>query len=320
MMMNLTSHAESHRGGLELFANLAAKLLGRKPAFSMRLGQAVLSFRNIADFEFALSGRSSLPLDKFAELMTRSAEELKTEALSIKAVEQRLTETLERYLQHPGRSGSIMRDLALTLFSKDHHWREIFETLKNDDRIDDEFRRVALTKYLQYLSARQETLNTLYWLKTLSHPKDELVDTANPIARTMLKETVIFDVSHLESSRRMLNELERLPRGESVVLNIPPGEAAALILVKHRFQLSGGEKWVLIDEGGNEYPLGEGRNTVGRDSTNSVVLDNSYRVVSRRHLMIEPLSAMKVRVTDLSSHGTFVSPQFFDRNKDHQAA
>jgi len=318
--MNLTSHAGPHRGGRHLFANLVARMLGRKPVLSLHLGKTMLSFRSIADFEFALSGRTSLPLDKFAELMTRSADELKTEALSIKAVEQRLTETLERYLQRLGGAGSMLKELALTLFSKDHHWREIIEALKNAYGIDDEYRRIALTKYLQYLSARQETLNTLYWLKTLSHPKDELVDTANPITRTMLKETVIFDVSNLESSRRMLNALERLPRGEPVVLKIPPGETAELILVKHRFQLSGGESWSLIDEGGNELHLRDGRNTVGRDSTNSVVLDNSYRVVSRRHLIIEPLNPWKVRVTDLSSHGTFVSPKYLDRDMGHQAA
>lgn len=320
MIMNLTSHAESHTGGRHLFTNLLAKMLGRKPVLSLRLGRTVLSFRGLADFDFALSGRTSLPLDKFAELMTRSADELKTEALSIKAVEQRLTETLERYLQRIGGARSMLKELAPKLFSKDHHWREIIEALKNEERIDDEYRRIALTKYLQYLSARQETLNTLYWLKTLSHPKDELVDTANPITRTMLRETVIFDVSHLESSRRMLNALERLPRGEPVVLKVPPGKTAELILVKHRFQLSGGERWCLIDEGGNELPLQDGRNTIGRDSTNSVVLDNSYRVVSRRHLIIEPLSPWKVRVTDLSSHGTFVSPQYFDRDMGHQAA
>ena len=320
MMMNLTSHAETGFGGRRLFANLMTRLLGRKPALTLRVGQATLTFSNVADFEFALSGRTSLPLDKFAELLARSADELKTEALSIKAVEQRLTETLERFLQRVGGAGSLLKDLTFKLFSKDHHWRDIMEGLKADDGIGDEYRRIALTKYLQYLAARQETLNTLYWLKTLSHPKDELVNTANPITRTMLKETVIFDVSHLESSRRMLNALERLPRGESVVLKVPPGETAELILVKHRFQLSGGERWSLIDEGGNEFHLNEGRNSVGRDSTNTVVLDNTYRVVSRRHLLIEPLSPWKVRITDLSSHGTFVSPRFFDRNVGHQAA
>jgi hypothetical protein len=41
-----------------------------------------------------------------------------------------------------------------------------------------------------------------------------------------------------------------------------------------------------------------------------VVLDPVYRGVSRKHLIIEPVSETVALVTDISSHGTYVPEKF----------
>ena len=62
----------------------------------------------------------------------------------------------------------------------------------------------------------------------------------------------------------------------------------------------------LADPDGNELPLGEGRNVVGRHAGNEVVVDARFREVSRRHVVIAPLGTQLALVTDLSAHGSFV--------------
>jgi hypothetical protein len=40
-----------------------------------------------------------------------------------------------------------------------------------------------------------------------------------------------------------------------------------------------------------------------------VVIDPAYLAISRKHVIIEPISENAALLTDISSHGTFVTPQ-----------
>ena len=99
----------------------------------------------------------------------------------------------------------------------------------------------------------------------------------------------------------------RLPKGEPVIITLPSGDDLDLSLSKHKFRLFWRQGLVLVDKEGNNYLLGLGKNVIGRDVDCEVSLNPSMKDISRKHLIIENLGNNRLKLTDLSSHGTTVT-------------
>lgn len=274
----------------------------------LQIGDRGLSFASVADFEFALACRVEVPGAKVSALLRLSAEELRDEASRIRQVERHFVGVLARAIEEPGTMGGLLRELDIKLFSQDHDWRELFTALLGCESRFDDFKKIALVKYVQYLAARQDVLRSLYLgrrrrdAETVAFEDDQGERTAS----TSLHETVIFDLSMTPDEYEGDSRLERLPVGEPVLLRLPATGEIELVLSRHPFKVALGERRCLIDDAGHDYPLFPGRNVVGRQPGNDIVVNPSYRDVSRKHLVIEVGDAASLRVTDLSSHGTFV--------------
>ena len=67
-----------------------------------------------------------------------------------------------------------------------------------------------------------------------------------------------------------------------------------------------------MDDGDVETPLRVGKNIVGRDSACDVLINAAHRDVSRRHLIIEVEPGDRIRLTDISSHGTSLNPRLLE--------
>lgn len=283
-------------------------------ALTLEIGEQEVSFQALAEFEFALAGRTDVPAKKLAELIELSAQELKQEAKAIKAVEQQFVGIMSKAIESPSSIGMQLREIDLLVFSQDHGWRDIVRALNDKDAEYDEFRRIALVKYMQYLRSRQDVIKQAYKLK-----KQAAKATEEAAGQTMvfeapadpppgsagLRDTVIFD-SVIIDQQAAEGEFTRLLKGEATNIRLHAGNAIELRLSKHRFTLASGEHYEVIDDKGRTQALMPGKNIVGRDSVCNIVIDNSYRDVSRIHLLIEPLEDYELRFTDLSSHGTFL--------------
>ena len=81
------------------------------------------------------------------------------------------------------------------------------------------------------------------------------------------------------------------------------------MLAGHMFRVIGATPPILVDQHGVTYFLKEGKNMVGRHPQSDVVANPDFRDISRAHLIIEWRGNHAVRVTDLSSRGTFVALQ-----------
>ena len=268
----------------------------------------VLTFNSLEEFEFCLDPRTEVPARKVAELLQKPLEQLRDEARNIRHVEQRFMQVLTDALDDPSALGKSVAALDRQLFSQDFRWRSIVSSLDVLGPERDDFRRAALVRYVQYLRSRQFALREAYAeYKRREHvaiiPEPEV---ANPEAPLALRETAIFEVEEL-APREGGPTLEPLPRGQTVGIRISPEAPLEILLSNHRFELLTGEPYTFRDELGSEYSLRRGRNTVGRDVHNEIVIDAAFRDVSRKHLVIEPLAADYVHFTDLSSHGTYVA-------------
>ena len=76
-------------------------------ALSLVINGEEISFHTLAEFEFALGGRTNVPASKLADLIMLSPDELKREAQSIKSMETRFVDLLSRSLER--------RDLAIVI-------------------------------------------------------------------------------------------------------------------------------------------------------------------------------------------------------------
>ncbi|MEC7876260.1 MAG: FHA domain-containing protein, partial [Pseudomonadota bacterium] len=257
------------------------------------IGEHTHKFNSLADFEFSLTGRTSVPVEKFKDAIKLSLGELKKEYKKIKAIEKTLVSILSTSMSQPGSINRALRELDIKIFSQDHSWREIISALHNGGDELNDFRHIGIAKYLQYLSSIQEILRELYTEK-----KKEILASTPSGTRNM---------SHKELKPKPKSvEMERLSKGENVAVHVNAGEQIDLLLSNHKCMIVGGETNVkFVDESGNFYDLKSGKNIIGRGSSSDIIMSQKLRDISRMHMVIEEADTNTLYLTDLSSHGTF---------------
>lgn len=292
-----------------MFTKLFAKPL------TLRIAGQDLSFNTLAEFEFALAGRTEVPARKLTDLLDLSPRDLKGEAKSIKHVERQFVDILSKSIENQESVGKHMKKLDPKVFSQDHGWRDIMLALRDKDEDFEELRRVALVKYMQYLTSRQEVIKHTYAVKkitsrkSVSKSEEADADAANVEignGTPGMRETVILDSVVLQPESKKKERFARLPKGEAIIIDVTPGTTIDLLLSKHPFKLTMTAKGMRFIDDDEEHDLQHGKNIIGRDTVCNVTVNQAFRDVSRLHVIIEPIDEEQVRFTDLSSHGTFL--------------
>jgi hypothetical protein len=271
-------------------------------------------FQSPRDFEFALSGRICVPAPKIAALSRLSDNELLREAEAIRAVEQRFAEALSGALEDITTVGPMLKNMESSIISQDNSWRSIISALNSLDRIPETYKKIALVKYMQYLTSRQEVVKTLYANRrprdTAQHPPAVAEAVYRPTAR--FRETMLFNLNGIPDLERHEMSFSRLPKGETVEVSLEEDRAIDLLLAKHQCRILLRDRLLFVDQNGHDSELRMGRNIVGRDATSDVIMDADLRDVSRKHLIVESDGMQQIKLTDISSHGTSLPPRFLD--------
>ncbi len=273
----------------------------------LTLGEQTYSFLSIADFEFCMSGRTSVPSSKITDLVKCTTKQLQAEAHTIKDIEKRFVAILSRSIEDPPSISRSLKELDTSIFSQDHGWRNIIGALNEGGDEFNPFRRVALVKYMQYLSSRQDIIKYLYSEK--KKPTGGLQDDSGEkqegekFKDTLIFENTLFNPNDDDSKS---GEFERMPKGESVITTLKHNERIIVMLSKHKCEIEANGQVFFIDQAGRKHVLDKGRNVIGRDTSGTVIIDSGLRDVSRMHLVIENLGDNSLQLTDLSSHGTYI--------------
>ena len=276
------------------------------------IGEQELKFNSLADYEFSLAGRTSVPSKKITNMVKFSLDELKKEAKMIKEIEKQFVSILSKSIEEPETINRTLREVDPQIFSQDHGWRLIISALHEGEDELNEFRRVALVKYMQYLSSRQEIIKYLYSEKK-KHTKSSSSDGAG--AGGEFKDTLILENTVFEplSGNKQSDDMEKMPKGENVTIRMKAGKEIAILLSKHQCKIVGGESSSkFIDESGRSYDLKIGKNVIGRDSKTDIMLDPELRDISRMHLVIEADDTNTLYMTDLSAHGTYIPKKYLE--------
>jgi len=275
----------------------------------LKVGEQTLKFSSINDFDFCMTGRTSVPSKKIIEMVKFTTDQLKNEARTIKDIEKRFVSILSKSIEDTDSINRAMRELDPLIFSQDHSWRQIISALNAGDEELNAFRRLALVKYMQYLSSRQEIIKYLYSekKKLMHEPSDSVASSAE------FKDTIILEETLVENSvQEKGHEVERMPKGEVVTVTLKPNEEIDILLSKHKCKLAYKDKFEFTDQSGRTYKLHKGRNVIGRDSASNIIMEPRLRDISRLHLVIEHFGDNTVQLTDLSSHGTYIPSRFIE--------
>ena len=285
----------------------------------LKIGDRTVSFASLGDYEFFLSGRTSVPSAKIAEMFKYSTKQLQIEARTIKDIEKRFVDTLSSsIIGNKDNISQSLKELDSAVFSNDHDWRKIIVALNEGGAKYDPFRRITLTKYMQYLSSRQDIIKYIYSEKKKSS-KNKMSD--KPTGDSFLKETLVLDNSLFENAGHSGDQdFQRLPKGEYVMVNLNDHSRVIIILSKHACELKQNGDVCFTDISGRKHVMKLGQNLIGRDPNNTVTIDVTCRDISRLHMIIENMGNMIVKLMDLSSHGTFLQMGVFQEDESKQPA
>jgi hypothetical protein len=279
------------------------------PELALQVGGRSLVFENPGAFEFALAGRVEVPSRKITSLSHMDSTALKDEARRIRGLEKQLLDLLTQSIEKPGSLHDALGTIPLTAYSQDHGWREVMTALLEVDLHHEEYVRLAVVKYLQYLTARQEILKAVYRIRKETSKQFASSEPEREGEPHALRETMILELPMAAGhARRTPNQVTRLPKGEPVLLTRAAGTEVVILLSTHEYLLRFGLPGEWRQSGSNAAPqaLHAGKNIIGRDTACDVVVVADAGDVSRLHLIVECLDASNLKLTDLSSHGTYL--------------
>jgi len=276
---------------------------------TLKVGAGTYVFKSPAELEFALSGRVCVPTAKISALVDVRDEDLLEEAAAIKQAERRFADALSGVLANIGDVNNVLKEIDLAVISQDNDWRAIISALMAVPAGFEQYKKIALVKYIQYLVSRQEIVKGLYEHRQI-HKKDFTGATLTGAEEDALKETAIFDVTTFAAPSRKGAGFSRLPKGESLEIRLENDTRFDLRLAKSPCGIIYRGRLIFIDDKGQETTLREGKNIIGRDAGADVVMDAGLRDVSRKHLIVESDGSNVIRLTDVSSHGTWVNPAY----------
>lgn len=267
---------------------------------TLRVGEDFFAFNSPKELEFALSGRTGLPAAKVMELMDATDSTLVEESRAMRRTEERICSVIANAEHDDQDTAQLFEAQQLCDVYWDNGWRAIMNALSGLDAAADPYRRVGLEKYLQFLVNRREVVQKIYASR---HP--DFPDAGEePMARALVDLT-----THLPEPSYEL-QFERLPKGEPIEIQFAENQTLTLLLAKHKFNIVRADDFRFVDDSGSEARLGEGKNIVGRDETSDIIVDEEYRDVSRKHLIVETEQTGLVRLTDISSMGTCVPCEY----------
>jgi hypothetical protein len=278
------------------------------------IGEQTYKFCSISDFEFGLAGRTAVPSKKITDMVKFSTDQLKKVAITIKDIEKRFVSILSKSIEETDSINRALRELDPIIFSQDHNWRDIITSLNQGEHELNPFRRIALVKYMQYLSSRQEIIKYLYSEKKKTSTEQLENNELGSFKDTLILENTVFEPA--AHSHTGPNEtFERMPKGEAITITLAPGEELDLLLSRHECKISSVDNNLMFQDNEKRiYELKNGRSVVGRDSVSTIMMEPSLRDISRMHIVIEKFDEQTIQITDLSSHGTYIQNKYLENN------
>ena len=265
----------------------------------LNIGETVITFKSMEDFEFAMNARTMLPQSRITEAVNATQNDLKMELNTIDVAIEQISELIKQ--SEENEVTQKLKAINPVVFSSDNNWRDIFFALKKHRSAESgQYKLIALKAYLQYLTNRKETTQSM---KT----RLEKIEGQHANAEPVQFRTGELDIDDNFDSRVLAKELgmKDMPTGEYVSLDVEQGDEIALLLANYQCKLVVKNGIKFIDSDNVAYPITTGMNKIGRGRECTVRFNDMVQRISRLHLIIINHDNKKLEFSDVSTYGTY---------------
>ena len=283
---------------------------GLRRAWPLRLdiGGNWQTFLSEEQFSGYLAERIEMSANRMEDLSALDGHGVQRELRHTRRSHQNSVDILVRAMETHTRLRYLWGLLDVSKVPDEHDWPSILFAVGNADNVSESALRLTLTHYVHYLEARREILESMgrEWRSAALR--------GGP-ARPVTPKAMRSDLSPVSRFTTRRNQLyARLPRRRAVNVDLNSRRQVTLYLARNRFILRLEDGRVLVQtQDGVNHMLKIGRNMIGRSAQCEVCVDSGHSDISRQHLLIEVTEEGHVRLTDLSSRGTYMPPDMLDR-------
>ena len=273
----------------------------------MEVGGLWETFASEEEYSRFLSQRIEVPGHKLEALTALDGHGVQRELRHTRRSHQNAVDILVRAMETRSRLRHLWGLLDVSKVPDEQDWPSILFAVGGADNVSEASLRLTLTHYIHFLEARREILDSLSreW---------QAVARRGGAGRPVVPAGMRPRLPDSEFTSRRNKVYARLPRRRAVNVDLNRRSEIAVYLARNRFTLAAEEgEVVLHSPEGVRYPMRVGRNMVGRSQQCDVCVDVGQTDVSRQHLLIELTDGKHVRLTDLSSRGTYVPPELLER-------
>lgn len=269
------------------------------------INEQSLQFNSVMDFSFSMEGRTAVSSKKLSALFELSIEDLKLEAKGIDRIDKLLFITIAKMVEDPDCIMTEMGELDPLIFSRDQNWQKIIVSLNECGEELNSVRTIALTKYMQYLSAINDVIEQICKERKESlGAKMESSENEQPdFGATWGPGDLPLDS---QNDPEKLNDFVKLPKNKTVELTLSPGKHMDMLLATHMCKLVSKNNHIQFIDKDMVVTLNEGRSVIGRSTKSTIQIDATQKDVSREHLAVQLSGANLLQLTDLSSAGSFI--------------
>jgi hypothetical protein len=301
--------------------------LFKSGGLDIHIKDQAFSFSTIDEFKGFLSGKTEIPASKMQEMLKRSDMHLREEIKQLATVEKTINEKLAVTIRDPKSIDSYLDGATMVRFSQDYDWRQIMFELSKKSSDFSEYKLEAVSFYMRYLRSRiniarsilkdkskppqaedsestrlQETMETRALTAEDLQAAQEANGSVNRQAESFADTSA--DLSASKDEKIAPSEFKRIPRGQTVIVDVATAHLMPMKIASRKFVLEMGDTPCLISKNGESYPLKQGENLIGRSTKCSIILNPEFVDISRQHLIIELYPDGTLHFTDLSSSGT----------------
>jgi len=282
-----------------------ARLFGR--GVVLRMGTREIRASSIHSLRSDLTGHASVSATRITELGKLPDGELAAHAAGLAALTANLNDGLSRRDGDPAKILAHVHEAKVPL---DEIWASAIAQVCEWSSTRSAYQRALLDALLEYLASDRDFVRTLIENRrriTPNIPPPGISDS-----EALLHQRLIFDVAHDDNENTEAVEFNRLTKGEPLEVPISTGQCIQIMLAHYHFALICGSPWRLVDEYGEDLRLTPARCIAGRSNECDLAVHDSFRAISRRHLVLETQGVELLRITDISSLGTFVPRAYLD--------
>ena len=266
-------------------------------------------FADEQELDRFLSSRIEVPADRIEELAGLDAHGVARQLRHTRRSHKNAVDMLVRAMETRSKLRHLWGMLDVDKVPDEHDWPTILFAVGSTDRISDSALRQTLTYYIHYLESRRDILETL---SRESRANGRGSGSLSPVVPHAMRSDAMPPSSRFTTR---LNQLyARLPRRRAVNLDLNAHAEIILYLARNRFTLRLQEGQVVLQQqDGVSYEVRPGRTMLGRSAQCEICLDSASGDISRQHLLMEMTVNHHLRLTDLSSRGTYLPPELLEK-------